>query len=137
MSEPFDILIRNGLVLDGTGAPGRRADVGMRGDCIAAIGDLAAATATQIVDATGRVVCPGFIDAHSHSDAFLLIEPDAPSKVSQGVTTEVVGQCGASAAPLFGQGRMPTSHLPPHARLARPGPRWRNIARFSSRCVRP
>ena len=108
MGETFDTLIRGGTVIDGTGAPVRLADVGVRGDCIAVVGDLAAASATQVVDAAGLVVCPGFIDAHSHSDAFLLIEPDAPSKVSQGVTTEVVGQCGASAAPLFGQGRMPS-----------------------------
>ena len=108
MGETFDTVIRGGTVIDGTGAPGRRTDVGVRGDCIAAVGDLAAASATQVVDVDGLVVCPGFIDAHSHSDAFLLIEPDAPSKVSQGVTTEVVGQCGASAAPLFGQGRMPS-----------------------------
>ena len=108
MSDAFDILIRNGLVLDGTGASGQQVDVGVRGDRIAAVGDLKAAAAAQVVDATGLVVCPGFIDSHSHSDAFLLIEPDAPSKVSQGVTTEVVGQCGASAAPIFGRGRMPS-----------------------------
>lgn len=106
MSELFDTLIRNGLLLDGTGAPAQQADVGIRDDRIAAIGKLAAADAAQVVDAAGLVVAPGFIDAHSHSDAYLLLEPDAPSKVSQGVTTEVVGQCGASAAPIFGRGRM-------------------------------
>ena len=104
----FDTLIRGGLVLDGSGAPGRAVDVAVCGERIAAVGDLTGATAAQVVDAAGQVVCPGFIDAHSHSDAFLLIAPDAPSKVSQGVTTEVVGHCGASGAPLFGQGRMPS-----------------------------
>ncbi|MEI8243533.1 MAG: D-aminoacylase [bacterium] len=108
MGETFDLIIRNGTVLDGTGAPGRQADVGVRGDRIAAVGALAAASAVRVVDAAGWVVSPGFIDAHSHSDTFFLIEPDAPSKVTQGVTTEIVGQCGASAAPIFGQGRLPS-----------------------------
>jgi N-acyl-D-amino-acid deacylase len=108
MSDAFDTLIRNGLAMDGSGAPGKNADVALRGDRIAAIGDLSSATAKTIVDATNCVVCPGFIDAHSHSDAYLLIEPDAPSKVSQGVTTEVVGHCGASAAPLLGAACLPS-----------------------------
>lgn len=108
MGSNFDTLIRNGMILDGSGAPAQQADVGLRGDRIAAIGNLSAATAAQVVDAAGMVLAPGFIDAHSHSDAFLLIEPDAPSKVSQGVTTEIVGQCGASAAPIFGRGRLPS-----------------------------
>ncbi|MEI6211952.1 MAG: D-aminoacylase [bacterium] len=108
MGSNFDTLIRNGMILDGSGAPAQQADVGLRGDRIAAIGNLSAATAAQVVDAAGMVLAPGFIDAHSHSDAFLLIEPEAPSKVSQGVTTEIVGQCGASAAPIFGRGRLPS-----------------------------
>jgi N-acyl-D-amino-acid deacylase len=103
MDDSFHTLIRSATLLDGTGAPARRADVGIRDDCIAAIGDLSKADAGQMVDAAGLTLAPGFIDAHSHSDAFILLGPDAPSKVTQGVTTEVVGQCGTSAAPLFGR----------------------------------
>ena len=80
----------------------------MTGDRITDIDDLADADATRTIDATGKLVCPGFIDAHSHSDAYLLIEPSSPSKVSQGITTEIVGNCGASAAPLAGTYRMPS-----------------------------
>ena len=107
MDERFDTLIRSATVLDGTGAPAQQVDVGVCGEAIVALGDLANARAGQVVEAAGLVLAPGFIDAHSHSDAYLLIEPDAPSKITQGVTTEIVGQCGASAAPIFGQGRLP------------------------------
>jgi N-acyl-D-amino-acid deacylase len=103
-----DLIIANGRLLDGTGAPERRADVGIRGDRITDVGDLAAAGARETIDASGRLVCPGFIDVHSHSDAYLLIEPSAPSKTFQGITTEVVGNCGASAGPRFGACRMPS-----------------------------
>jgi N-acyl-D-amino-acid deacylase len=102
----LDLKIINGLVLDGTGSPAVRADVGITGDKISAVGDLGKAEAATVIDAGDRIVCPGFIDTHSHSDAYLLIEPTAPSKVTQGVTTEVVGNCGASAAPRLGVARM-------------------------------
>ncbi len=102
----FDLLLRGGQVVDGTGAPTRLADVGIRDGRIAALGTIpAAATCETRLEAAGCLVVPGFIDAHSHSDAYLLIEPDAPSKIRQGVTTEVVGQCGCSAAPLLGAAR--------------------------------
>jgi N-acyl-D-amino-acid deacylase len=104
----FDLKIINGLVLDGTGAPAVRTDVGIVGDRITALGDLGKAEARKSLDAESRIVCPGFIDVHSHSDAYLLIEPSAPSKVYQGVTTEVIGNCGASAAPRLGEARMPS-----------------------------
>lgn len=96
----IDILIRGGTVLDGTGAPGVRADVGITGDRIAAIGDLSGAEAGQILDAPGLVVAPGFIDMHSHGDYHLPFLPTADSKVHQGITTEVVCNCGSSMAPL-------------------------------------
>ena len=99
-TDSFDILIRGGSVLDGTGAPSRMADVGIRGDSIAQIGDLSAASATREIDATGLVVSPGFIDMHSHSDRTLLVDGRALSKVMQGVTTELLGEAG-SAAPVF------------------------------------
>jgi N-acyl-D-amino-acid deacylase len=96
----LDLVIANGLVVDGTGAPGYRADVGLEDGRIAAIGDLAAASADQRLDATDRIVCPGFIDMHAHSDLTLLINPTGDSKVQQGVTTELNGNCGFSPAPL-------------------------------------
>jgi len=104
----FDLLIQNGTVLDGTGAEAIRTDVGICGDRIEAIGDLSNAESQQILDATGQIVCPGFIDAHSHSDAYLLIEPRASSKVFQGITTEVCGNCGASVAPRLGGAKLPS-----------------------------
>lgn len=104
----FDHKIVGGLLLDGTGAPARRADLGVRGDRIAALGDLTAAAARRTWRADGRYVCPGFIDAHSHSDAYLLIEPSAPSKIYQGITTEIVGNCGASASPLIRRDCLPS-----------------------------
>ncbi len=104
----FDLLIAGGYVFDGTGRPAERLDIGIRGDCIAEVGCLTASHARKTLDATGRWVVPGFVDAHSHSDAYLLLEPAARSKLYQGVTTEVVGQCGASAAPLVGKARLPS-----------------------------
>jgi len=104
----FDILIQGGSIIDGTGAAETHADIAIRGDRIEAIGKLNGGDAHTIVDANGKTVCPGFIDAHSHSDAYLLIEPSSPSKLYQGITTEVIGNCGASAAPLVGQCRMPS-----------------------------
>ena len=104
----FDLLIKNGSVLDGTGADAVRADIGIRGEKIAAVGDLTSAAAKTIIDASDKIVCPGFIDVHSHSDAYLLVDPRAPSKVFQGITTEVCGNCGASAAPRLGAAELPS-----------------------------
>lgn len=104
----FDLLIKSGSVIDGSGAQPVVMDVGLNGDTITAMGDLAQAESRDTIDASGMAVCPGFIDAHSHSDAYLLIEPGAPSKIFQGITTEVIGNCGASAAPLVGDYHMPS-----------------------------
>lgn len=104
----LDLLITGGKVLDGTGAPALSVDVGIRGDRIAEVGNLSKAEAKASIRAEGKFVCPGFIDAHSHSDAYLLMEPSAASKVFQGVTTEVVGNCGASAAPILGAYQLPS-----------------------------
>jgi len=104
----LDLKITGGTVYDGTGRSGVRADIGITGRTISEVGDLAPAEARRELDARGRFVCPGFIDAHSHSDAYLLLEPSAPSKLYQGITTEVVGNCGSSAAPRFGQARLPS-----------------------------
>jgi len=96
----FDIIIRNGHIVNGTGNTWYKADIGIRKDSIEKIGRLEKEQATRIIDAKGLVVCPGFIDMHSHSDFALLINPKADSKIHQGITTEVIGNCGGSAAPL-------------------------------------
>lgn len=96
----FDLIIKNGKVIDGAGNPWFKADVGITGQRISAIGRLSAEKASEIIDATGLVVSPGFIDMHSHSDFVLLVNPKAESKIRQGITTEVIGNCGESAAPL-------------------------------------
>ena len=98
--DRFDIVIAGGDVIDGTGAPRRRADLGIADDRVAAIGDLARAGAGVRLDASGRCVAPGFIDAHTHDDNIVFATPDMAMKVSQGVTSVVVGNCGISLAPL-------------------------------------
>jgi N-acyl-D-aspartate/D-glutamate deacylase len=100
-AEPFDVLITGGNVLDGTGAPAVRTDVGIRGDRVVAIGALAGQPARRTVDATGRVVTPGFIDLHTHSEMPLLADGTAQSKVRQGVTLDITGE-SSSAAPRDG-----------------------------------
>jgi N-acyl-D-aspartate/D-glutamate deacylase len=95
----FDVLITNGHVVDGTGSPWYAADVGIRDGHIAAIGHLAGAPATQTIDAAGRVVAPGFIDMLGQSELTVLVEPTLPSKIFQGITTEITGE-GGSVAPL-------------------------------------
>lgn len=96
----YDLVIRKGLVIDGTGQAGFPGDVAVAGDRIEAVGQLDHLKGKVEIDASGQVVCPGFIDLHSHSDIGLLAEPDAEPKVMQGITTEVMGQDGYSMAPL-------------------------------------
>ena len=107
ITDPFDMIIRGGTVIDGTKAPRFDADVGIRGGHIAAIGDLSAAQATRVINASGRIVAPGFIDAHTHDDQAVLSQPDMSFKISQGVTTVVAGNCGISAAPLRADMELP------------------------------
>ncbi|MEW5745823.1 MAG: D-aminoacylase [Nitrospirota bacterium] len=97
----FDYLITNGLLVDGSGAEPRSAAVGIKGDRIASIGS-GDADARTVIDAQGAVVAPGFIDTHAHSEFTLLADGRAEGKISQGVTTEINGNCGLSAAPLYG-----------------------------------
>lgn len=99
----FDVLIKHGTVIDGTGSPGVAADVGVRQGHITAIAPNLEGDATRHIDARGRTVAPGFIDVHTHSDFTLLSAPGADSKVRQGITTEVVGNCGFSPAPVSPQ----------------------------------
>ncbi len=96
----FDIIIRGGTVIDGTKAPRYSADVGIRGDRIESIGDLSAAEARDSIDATGKIVAPGFIDVHNHSDGWLLKTPHLTAKTTQGFTTEVLMADGISYAPV-------------------------------------
>src|SRR5919204_213804 len=96
----LDIRIDGAMVIDGSGRAGSRTDVGIQDERIAAIGDLSRERAGRILNASGRVLAPGFIDMHSHSDWRLWGNRRAESKIRQGVTTEVVGNCGFSPAPV-------------------------------------
>ncbi len=99
----FDVLIRDGLVFDGTGAEPVSADVALTGELIAEVGDLSSASAGRVVDAEGQAVAPGFIDAHTHSDLAWSLAAEhldvATAAVRQGVTTEICGNCGFSPFP--------------------------------------
>ena len=99
MAEHYSLLIRGGTLIDGTRAPRCDADLAIRAGRIAAIGRLADARADTELDATGKIVAPGFIDAHTHDDRLLLSDPGMAPKASQGVTTVVAGNCGISLAP--------------------------------------
>src|SRR6202161_2584737 len=96
---PFDLVIINGHIIDGTGSPWDSGDVGIRDGRIAAIGNLAAPPRTRTIDAAGKVVAPGFIDLLGQSEMTILVDPRLPSKIYQGITTEITGE-GGSAAPL-------------------------------------
>lgn len=97
----LDILIRNATIVDGTGRPGYPGDIAIVGDRVVDIGVLESAQAESVIDATGLVATPGFVDIHSHADYDLALLPTADSQVHQGVTTVVVGQCGCTPTPLL------------------------------------
>ncbi len=100
--EPYDLVIRGGRIVDGTGNPWFAGDVAIRGERIVAIGRVPPGEAKRTIDAKGLVVAPGFIDMHSHSDTLLLEDGHAQSKIRQGVTTEILGE-GSSAGPYVGK----------------------------------
>ncbi len=98
-SEAFDVVILHGHIVDGTGSPWYSGDVGIRNGHIAAIGDLGGAPAKQKIDAQGKIVAPGFIDMLGQSELTILVDPRLPSKIYQGITTEITGE-GGSVAPV-------------------------------------
>ena len=126
----FDLLIRGGTVVDGTGAPGRSADVGVLGDRILAVGDLTGVdgnSAATVIDALGRVVTPGFIDPHGHSDGSLFLDGALTSHLRQGFTTQLSGNCGESLAPITDAGREVVElALRPNELVAR----WRTFSEY-------
>ena len=117
----FDLLISGGLVVDGTGAPAIRADVGIKGKTIVAVGHLSRAEATSVIDASGLVVAPGVIDIHGHSDYSLLVDGNAESKVRQGVTTEIIGEA--------------TKRIPDSVRRDYPEIPWREMAGMRDKLI--
>src|SRR5438552_2159563 len=98
-SAVFDVVITRGHIIDGTGSPWYSADVGIRDGRIAAIGNLSAAPRKRTIDAGGKVVAPGFIDMLGQSELTILVNPRLPSKIFQGITSEITGE-GSSIAPL-------------------------------------
>ena len=96
----FDVIISNGKIVDGSGKPSFKTDIGINKDRIDAMGDLSEAESAERINAKGLIVAPGCIDIHTHSDFTLLVNGSAESQVHQGVTLEVIGNCGHSPAPL-------------------------------------
>ena len=99
-TQKTDLILRNARLIDGTGAPSQFGDVAIRDDRLLALGELGDLQAVRELDVGGKVVCPGFVDTHTHDDHVLLTDPTMSCKVSQGVTTVVTGNCGISLAPL-------------------------------------
>ena len=128
-AQTFDVIIANGHIVDGTGSPWYSGDVGIRAGRIAAIGHLTTATATRRIDAHGMVVAPGFIDMLGQSELTMLVNPHLPSKIFQGITTEVTGE-GGSVAPLNEQ-IIKADHVA-YAHLAIT-PDWRTFAQYFAR----
>ena len=99
----FDLIVAGGTVVDGSGNPGYRSDVGVTGETIAAIGDLSRSETRRVIDATGMTVAPGFIDTHTHSEGALLTYPQHACGLRQGITTEFLGIDGMSYAPSLSE----------------------------------
>src|SRR5262249_11494732 len=130
--KPFDIVIRNGQSVDGTGSPWYSGDLGIRDGKIAAIGNLTQAAGARTIDAHGLVVAPGFIDMLGQSELTILVNPRLPSKIFQGITTEITGE-GGSAAPL-NDAIIRADHLGfEHLKIT---PDWRTLRQYFARLER-
>jgi N-acyl-D-amino-acid deacylase len=131
-AQPFDVVIADGHVIDGTGSPWYAADVGIRNGRIAAIGNLAGSTTKRRIDAKGQVVAPGFIDMLGQSELTILVNPHLPSKIFQGITTEITGE-GGSVAPLNDK-IIKADHVGyEHFKLT---PTWRDLGGYFARLER-
>jgi N-acyl-D-amino-acid deacylase len=127
--QRFDVVIANGHIIDGTGSPWYSGDVGIRGGKIAAIGNLSYAQRTRTIDVHGMVVAPGFIDMLGQSELTILVEPRLPSKIYQGITTEITGE-GDSAAPLNDAIIQAKRHSYDHYHIT---PDWRSFQQYFDR----
>jgi N-acyl-D-amino-acid deacylase len=130
----LEILIKHGTVVDGTGKPAFKADGGIANGRVVAVAEGIEQEADRTIEARGLHVAPGFIDPHTHSDLTLLVDPRAESKIRQGVTTEVVGNCGSSPAPVMGAA---TEELRADAAPLGLEPAWRSMADYVARLRSP
>lgn len=128
-SAPFDLVITGGHIVDGTGSPWYSGDIGIRDGRVAAIGNLSAAARRSTIDARGKVVAPGFIDMLGQSEMTILVDPRLPSKIFQGITTEITGE-GGSAAPLTDAIVQADRPGYEHYKIA---PDWRTFRQFFAR----
>src|SRR5580704_8476928 len=128
----FDIVITHGHIIDGTGSPWYSGDIGIRDGRIAAIGDLVRASRKRTIDAQGKVVAPGFIDMLGQSELTILIDARLPSKIYQGITTEITGE-GGSAAPLNDAVIRNDRETYEHLKIT---PDWRTLRQYLSRLER-
>ena len=128
-AQTYDLVIRNGRIIDGTGSPWYSADIAIRDGHIAAIGHLDLATAKQTIDAAGMVIAPGFIDMLGQSEGSILVNPHLPSKIYQGITTEITGE-GGSAAPLTDAIRLADRANYEHYKI---DPSWNTFREFFAR----
>lgn len=110
-TSTYDIVLQNGLIIDGTGAPAFHGDIGITGKRIAIIAKPGTLQGCEVIDVSGRVISPGFIDVHTHDDRLVLIDPAMTPKISQGISTVIVGNCGISLSPLSLEGREPPQPL--------------------------
>ncbi|MBV8805255.1 MAG: hypothetical protein JO042_09415, partial [Sinobacteraceae bacterium] len=131
-AEGFDVVIRNGHIMDGTGSPWYSGDIGVRNGKIAALGRLQGATAKTVIDAKNLLVTPGFIDMLGQSELTILVEPHLPSKIFQGITTEITGE-GNSVAPI--NERTIAADRPGYEHL-KINPDWRTLAQYFARLER-
>jgi N-acyl-D-amino-acid deacylase len=129
---PFDLIIANGHIIDGTGSPWYTGDIGIRAGRIAAIGSLGKVQAKRRIDAAGKVVAPGFIDMLGQSEFTILVDPRLPSKIYQGITTEITGE-GNSAGPMTGQARVEAGQALEHYGLKAD---WQTLGEYFARLER-